>query len=83
MKRTLRTFNSLRFDDRFDEASHSQKADLLEYLILRASDEFVQCMDDIGNTNEEENRKQLSDMILNPREFLKNRGYNSNYERVA
>jgi len=63
MKRTLRTFNSLRFDDRFNEASHGQKADLLESLITRATEEFLKCMYDIGNDNEKANKQQLCKLI--------------------
>lgn len=65
MKRTLRTFDSLRFDDRLDEASHGQKADLLEALITRTAEEFLQCMHDIGNNVEEANKQQLIDLITN------------------
>ena len=63
MKNTLRTFNSLRLDDRFDESSNAQKADLLEALITRTAEEFLKCMHDIGNDNEQANKQQLAKLI--------------------
>jgi hypothetical protein len=49
--------------------SCSGKANVLEAIVILASNELIKTLNEIGNDNEEENRKSLCEDIMNPKEW--------------
>ena len=60
MKRSITPFDRLRFNSLLNADSSGRKADILEALIIQASNEYVKVMKDIGNDDSESLRSDLA-----------------------
>ena len=67
--RKITRFNELIRSSMINADSCSGKANVLEAIVILASNELVKTLNDIGNDNEEENRKNLCEDIMNPKEW--------------
>ncbi len=67
--RKITPFNELIRSSMINADSCSGKANVLEAIVILASNELVKTLNDIGNDNEEENRKNLCEDIMNPKEW--------------
>tara|TARA_R100001460_G_scaffold6655_3_gene17374 strand:- start:314 stop:541 length:228 start_codon:yes stop_codon:yes gene_type:complete len=72
MTRSIRSFNDLRFSSLLNADSTSRKANVLEALIIQASNEYIKVMKDIGNDDSEAERRDLAYSIQHPDLWEKN-----------
>ena len=70
--RSITPFENLRFNPLLKADSTSRKANILEALIIQASNEYVKVMKDIGNDQSEALRQDLAHSIQNPDLWEKN-----------
>ena len=66
MTKSITPFNDLRFNSLLNADSTSRKANVLEALIIQASNEYIKVMKDIGNDNSEAERRDLAHSIQHP-----------------
>ena len=66
MTKSITPFNDLRFHSLLNADSTSRKANVLEALIVQASNEYIKVMKDIGNDDSEAERRDLAHSIQNP-----------------
>lgn len=60
MTRSITPFHRLRFNSLLNADSSGRKADVLEALIIQASNEYIKVMKDIGNDDSEALRSDLA-----------------------
>ena len=60
MKRSITPFDRLRLNSLLNADSSGRKADILEALIIQASNEYIKVMKDIGNDDSESLRRDLA-----------------------
>ena len=65
MNRSITPFDRLRFNSLLNSDSSGRKADILEALIIQASNEYIKVMKDIGNDDSESLRRDLASDIQN------------------
>ena len=65
MKRSITPFHTLRFSPLLNADSSGRKADVLEALIVQASNEYIKVMKDIGNDDSKSLRNDLANDIIN------------------
>lgn len=70
--RSIRTFEDLRFSPLLRADSTSRKANILEALIIQASNEYIKVMKDIGNDQSGDIRRDLAHSIQHPDLWEKN-----------
>lgn len=72
MTRSIAPFHKLRFSSLLNADSTSRKANVLEALIIQASNEYIKVMKDIGNDQSYALRRDLSHSIQHPDLWEKN-----------
>ena len=60
MTRSITPFDRLRLNSLLNSDSSGRKADILEALIIQASNEYIKVMKDIGNDDSEALRRNLA-----------------------
>ena len=64
MTRSITPFDRLRLNSLLNADSSGRKADILEALIIQASNEYIKVMKDIGNDDSESLRSNLACDII-------------------
>jgi|TARA_R100000479_G_scaffold176164_2_gene129394 hypothetical protein len=70
--RAITSFHQLRFNSLLNADSSGRKADILEALIIQASNEYIKVMKDIGYNDESALRKDLAHDIEHNDKWKKN-----------
>lgn len=72
MTRSITPFDRLRLNSLLNADSSGRKADILEALIIQASNEYIKVMKDIGNDDSEALRSNLACDIIHADKWEKN-----------